>query len=604
MRSFVYWLALSVSLTFAVSGCGSDPDDSNGTGGSGGSSSTGGSGGGGTGGGGTGGVAGEGGAGGEGGDGGHGGEGGHGGDGGTGGEGATGGSGGGPACTGDYKDAGCPAGKPLCTAEGCMPCTSNAPCEGHGVCDVGSGACVECMEDWQCPGDQACEGNVCVECRSNAECASGICKNSKCAAPAACDEDTPCPVGLACVFNKSECRPTCDHTAEDPGCLEGTMCTILRGEGGNVVSVCRANEGVGQVGDPCGGNNPECSYDLLCVREANGSVCRPFCDPEDEDACDAPTECEPVGMGGGVELPMCVRPTVICFSNEECAETEYCRPTDFGVGFIAGMCVDRPGAGQGEPGTRCAQHSDCRSNNCSDLGGGLKFCSGLCEESDHCAAGSECLEVNYGGLPGSACWPGCVTDTDCPAAWSCDQRFTFDQLSAANVCIAQTVGTKAAGDLCVSDAQCRSGFCVGAPSGYCWGTCSEDDHCASPVTECVDYSWWNQNTLASGTAASCGGLPCTTRADCGQWECRISIEDDFDLTYRCEPPRGTVHAGGACTAGDQCRSGLCLNDGGATGWCFEPCATDTDCFSGTCLSGFGLPQANGLVLPFDACGRP
>ena len=144
-------------------------------------------------------------------------------------------------------------------------CGPNRPCA-EGICDEGSGRCVECLEDAQCgasglicvsescvqgcrsdegcavgqictddacvPGcrnDQGCEdGELCVDglcargdCRDNGDCGPGQrCVNNFCGSP--CGQDSDCGVGSICVENN--CQPGCRGDDDVVTCGEGAFC--------------------------------------------------------------------------------------------------------------------------------------------------------------------------------------------------------------------------------------------------------------------------------------------------------------------------------------------------------------------------------------------
>src|SRR5690606_4331804 len=244
--------AVALLLALSLGACGDGPARPDGSGGTGGgeigSGGAGGTGDGGTGGGGAGGLPGTGGTGGSG------------GDGGTG----TGGHGGGSGGCLSHFD--CPLSRPECTPRGCRPCTNDVPCQGRGVCDTMTGACVECLENFHCLGRGECIDHRCIECWKNADCASGVCgADRKCQPPRPCGEEGECPPGFACHRSENLCWPVCDGLW-DPYGHAGHGCAIVGVVNGKIVSACVPETGTAGPGQSCGEEDENlCSVALVCA---------------------------------------------------------------------------------------------------------------------------------------------------------------------------------------------------------------------------------------------------------------------------------------------------------------------------------------------------
>jgi len=573
-------LVLAFALALFVAGCdgGGEPGGEGG-----GEAGTGGMVTGGTGGG----SAGTGGDGGTGGTGAAGGAGGTGGTGGAGGTGGVGGTGGDEGCRSHFD---CPIETPECTPDGCKPCTTNIVCEGRGYCDMQSGACVECVENFHCGQDGECVDNKCVECWRNSDCPSGICGiDGKCQPPRECDDDGHCLAGFVCQRSQNLCWPACD-VLNEPECLEGHACSILGVVNGNFASACVPETGTAASGESCGEDGENlCSVSLVCSSEPAGRFCRTFCDPSSSDCGVEGMECDSVTFedqttGSSAEIGVCRPPLRECVSIADCLPDEYC---EFGICFPKDPTDGNKGAG--EP---CTQDDECATGWCLDWGA----CSGSCGTADHCADDMGCMRVNFGtgdgqSIPANVCVPKCSKDADCPNDRACGVFVDASGEGLVTSCLAAAVGTRAAGQACTADAQCRSGVCIGEPNGYCRGTCEDASDCADPRLECRPIAYSDQAGMPLGAVLSCAGPSCTKEADCDDWSCQLGTEGDPRvLVHRCEPPGGPKVAGEPCAAHAECRSNFCIGGVG----CMELCENDLDCATGFCLDGIGLMLDNVL----------
>lgn len=194
-------------------------------------------------------------------------------------------------------------------------------------------------------------------------------------------------------------------------------------------------------------------------------------------------------------------------------------------------------------------------------------------------------------IPANVCVPKCSKDADCPNDRACGVFVDASGEGLVTSCLAAAVGTRAAGQACTADAQCRSGVCIGEPNGYCRGTCEDASDCADPRLECRPIAYSDQAGMPLGAVLSCAGPSCTKEADCDDWSCQLGTEGDPRvLVHRCEPPGGPKVAGEPCAAHAECRSNFCIGGVG----CMELCENDLDCATGFCLDGIGLTLDNVL----------
>jgi hypothetical protein len=114
-----------------------------------------------------------------------------------------------------------------CTEDACVdgvpehdPLPAGAPCGGGRVCD-GSGQCVECVQDDDCPGAKVCVDGACSSCNQPETCAS---------------------LGLTCGLAQDGCGGTLDC---DNGVLDGTETDVDCGGGCGQQCATGADCGVG-----------------------------------------------------------------------------------------------------------------------------------------------------------------------------------------------------------------------------------------------------------------------------------------------------------------------------------------------------------------------
>jgi hypothetical protein len=200
-------------------------------------------------------------------------------------------------CVECTSDAACPVGRPRCVRGSCQACATNADCPAsapvcypadhqcHAACAVGScptvtrcdtvtGACVGCIQDFECggmSGRPVCDPvtKQCVACASNTNCgaaapycwlAQGIC--------AQCLQNSDCPTSAPICDHELRCHAGC---TADTGCKAPTpYCDLPSGD-------CKACLGDGQCAAPSpycvNGHCGQCRDDVQCT----GLPGTPFC---------------------------------------------------------------------------------------------------------------------------------------------------------------------------------------------------------------------------------------------------------------------------------------------------------------------------------------
>lgn len=219
-------------------------------------------------------------------------------------------------CTGDGD---CGAAAPFCvtghceecagpgdcgTAQACYPeknecepaCGANADCNDEGkanLCDLDTGACVECIDDTNCPGDKPiCSPHhgTCGRCASNGDCGA--------AAP-------------ICDLDDGECH----ECLVDAHCVDGGLC-----DGGKH---CKA--GCNDDGD-CPSQKPFCAADFQCrecIADGDCPDTRPFCNQKGEcGQCLVAADCNPFPT-----TPFCLDSAqcVECIDKDDCLNGDKCK---------------------------------------------------------------------------------------------------------------------------------------------------------------------------------------------------------------------------------------------------------------------------------------
>lgn len=114
----------------------------------------------------------------------------------------------------------CPNPLDLCIKRTCqaqIPCVSDKQCSDFGyVCDAQAGACVLCLTDDDCSGEQTCKAQTCVDpsgtCASSKECPSGQVCDKQAGVCVGCLQDSECDPLQYCV--ETVCKPDLCHASE------------------------------------------------------------------------------------------------------------------------------------------------------------------------------------------------------------------------------------------------------------------------------------------------------------------------------------------------------------------------------------------------------
>lgn len=239
-----------------------------------------------------------------------------------------------------------------------------------------------------------------------------------------------------------------------------------------------------------------------------------------------------------------MRPTIGCPPSFYCAST---------AGSCDGFCV--PGTLAAAPlETLCSADTECASGLCRDPGDGRRRCLDPCRgDRGDCLDGDVCVAAD----------------------------------GACSVCIdaGTFTGPRGLGEVCMNDAECRSGLCVlrdgvGECATPCGAGCGEGFACVNGSCLVQRDQPVGGPCLSSDDCAL--GAVCAAQGD-SRWCTAICSEDaPCPLGFQCVPagdnmicaPVGGL-VGEACMADAECSTGMCRD-----GACTLPCSSELRCGPG------------------------
>jgi hypothetical protein len=385
----------------------------------------------------------------------------------------------------------------------------------------------------------------------------------------ACSRNESCTTGVClrearqgeqALWQGGYCSGNCERNA----CPSGT-CLRLEDGRSYCVSSCQGNQEC-RSGYVCatsvGACLPDCRLGWSCGSTLTCNANTGTCDP-------------PQVTTGPIGAP--------CTWNEECS-SGLCTPEQGTSGptyWSGGSCT-----------LDCTKASCPSGSTCVTYESGSAFCSASCTSASNCRSGYVCA-TSVG-----ACLP------DCRLGWSCGSTLTCNK--DTGTCDPPQVTTGPIGAPCTWNEECASGLCTpeqgaSGPTYWSGGSCTLDctkASCPSGST-CVTYESGSAFCSASCTSASnCrSGYVCATSVgaclpDCRLgWSCGSTLTCNKD-TGTCDPPQITTGPIGApCSWNEECASGLCTPEQGASGttyWSGGSCTLDctkTSCPSGaTCVT--------------------
>lgn len=257
-----------------------------------------------------------------------------------------------------------------------------------------------------------------------------------------------------------------------------------------------------------------------------------------------------------------------------------------------------------QPGWDCnTATSDCVEHDYGDIG---DSCDGGCE-SGFCLVGE-----------GNVCTNFCSIQHDCPDGWGC--RLYDDGSGGGHkvkVCVQlpPTQGDGRYNDICQSDSDCRSNFCV---SGRCRETCGNDSNCNQPFVANMycgrygsDYTiCLEEPDTGNDPLGTPGCLTYGSESDCRSDMGFALYQQDADCSndLDCQPDKPTCWD---LQVGDLAKN-ECVRD-----FCVEHCCSYTDCpdfgsdifFCGKSMFGTGdfnvclLHEGSATKLEGEACAN-
>jgi hypothetical protein len=240
-----------------------------------------------------------------------------------------------------------------------------------------------------------------------------------------------------------------------------------------------------------------------------------------------------------------------------------------------------------------------------------------CNGDKACTSGI-CADSTIFGSPGGVCTKPCCVSADCDSGFVC-----FGAGTGGNYCVKPdtlgrgALGNGGGGGPCGAGSDCRSGVCTG---NRCEDTCCNDGNCAAG-TACSLTSFAGRTTFAciNPPGPVDPNAECRSDADCRSGIC-IGYTDGISTYRRCSAACCGSSACGAFNVpgafGTQIPVQVVCNDdqvtggtvplcdspkqGEGTGRVGDPCGNNGDCFSDRCVQRLCTD-----VCCVDAdCGRP
>lgn len=484
--------------------------------------------------------------------------------------------------------------------------------------ECASGNCMTWGDDWSAFCTRECgEGNPCPDhmfCVNAGVDVGRFCRpydrdlslpgDASQALYAVCNKDADCAGGQCLALNDVRfCSANCESTTT-PGTADDDICGSCgecRDNGDdpelkfNFKFYC-TSKGSGATGDPCawGGD---------CMRRfCHSGLCSEQClDFGGVSNCPEHMTCK-ANVLADPDIQICVPLTEVdkgfgdeCVGNHSCPEGTSCMEilgknvctvecgeelpecgegacTEYETGNSA--CLPESWIGSVAYGGACQAEFQCPEGSTCYLG----TCLIGCESADDCIDMSCTLDSWY---QIAYCSPTCDQNDDCPARMACVNA----------ECVVTTDGQTTLFGACRSDADCRTGMCVG---GLCSDRCGDDTPCESSVA--LPIPEWG---LCKPCNPDYFGMDCDE--DWGLSECIQDIDGAYFCATECY-----LRGEGMCPVGTACYStggysavcapisGSCTMQGSqcsSRGVCSKPltdtmpCTEDADCGYGVCTSG-------------------
>ncbi len=417
-------------------------------------------------------------------------------------------------------------------------------------------------------------GGACVsnaQCDGGLTCVDGVCCETSCPTSCKACNLAVSPGVCATVTNADDvdsCAGTCNSSgtcvaklANGNTCTTNNLCTT----GNCVDGYC--------CDSPCAGSCNACNGAALGWGGSNG-VCT-----------NAPVGYVGSPSCGGLNCDNTSGACPTCTLDSQCDATHYCS---------GGACLARKANG-----VSCGAADQCLTNFCVDGYCCNTLCAGAC---DVCSSTpGTCTLVNGGaGNPtcspfvcngsGASCPASCALDTDCAAAYFCNNSACVLKLAAGN-------------NACTRAAMCSNGFCT---DGYCCNTAcgSSCDVCSAALGATANGTCTNAPAAYPGNP-SCGGVNCSgTSASCAT----CTLDTQCTSGYFCNGTNCVLQLaqGGVCTRVQMCTSGFCADGyccSSACGSSCDVCSTALGATSnGACTTAPSTYVGNPSCSPFLCSG--
>ena len=348
---------------------------------------------------------------------------------------------------------------------------------------------------------------------------------------------------------------------------------------------CLGLKGSARAGMRCSCNS-DCAGNLPCITEASsrvpGGACWQECVAGDATTCESGESCVAASATHNTSIcqPTCqvaadCPPGRVCFRGScylLCALDSDCQSGHCDT--YQGICTDgtpRPGAGIDAP---CLRNDDCRSGVCSTI---THTCATSCQVSrPNCPENASCVVLtptdDVGMCMGSPSFICNFVGTYCNKLNACAPAVAATMFGDSATCVARfqqacqkELSAPSTGDSASAESLCQT--------AYGTGTCHDAIYGVSPACHIA--------------GARANGAACAYSSQCASAYC-FTAEDRM-----CGVCANRVPAGGDCSTGVSCESGLtCNSDGlcvvpGTTGAACDtsqPCELGSYCRSGICTA--------------------
>ncbi len=311
-----------------------------------------------------------------------------------------------------------------------------------------------------------------------------------------------------------------------------------------------------------------CTLDSQCPSgQCTDGVCESACgngdhEPELGEQCDD---------GNSVNTDQCTNACIRTCSNDSQCPSGECE---------GGLCTSTCGNGIPEPqhGEQCDDGNTSNEDECNNA------CVIICTNDSECPSG-DC----EGGLCTSACGNG---DHEPELGEQCDDGNSVNTDQCTNACIRT----------CSNDSQCPSGECEG---GLCTSTCGNGIPEPQYGEQCDDGNQSNTDSCTTGCllppSSQCEvNSDCQNGATCVGGICVLPPGSQCDLASDCQSNLCLNGQCTACTADNQCPSGICLS-----GACAldnnSQCSLNSQCQSNLCLNGQCASCTSNNQCPNGSC---